>query len=102
MNLVQFLDDYGRITATNMFWYRATAKGGDEPNAFGVPREALLSKVARSEGVFDHAGYTANLTGRVFRALNLANRLRNTDYNMGFRERQLVTTGDKRSPCSYY
>ena len=34
MNLVQFSDDYSRSTATNMFWYRDTAKGGAEMDEF--------------------------------------------------------------------
>ena len=34
MNLVQFSDNYNRSTATNMFWYCDTAKGGADPNEF--------------------------------------------------------------------
>ena len=42
MNLVQFLDDYGKSRATNMLWLCNTAKGGAELNEFGVPGAPLL------------------------------------------------------------
>ena len=67
MNLVRFLDDYGRSTATNMCWYGDTAKRGAELNQFSVPGAALLLETARSEGDLDFAGYTASITGNVFR-----------------------------------
>ena len=42
LNLVQILDDYGKRRATNMLWFRDTAKGGAELNEFGVPGAPLL------------------------------------------------------------
>ena len=67
MNLVRFLDDYGRSTATTMCWYGDTAKRGAELNQFSVPGATLLLETARSEGDLDFAGYTASITGNVFR-----------------------------------
>ena len=93
MNLVQFSDDYGRITATNMLWYRGTAKSDAEPNEFGVPGAALLP----ADTVADDAAVNeANI-----RALYFANTLRNLKHNRAFRSRQEVTIGANRSPWSY-
>ena len=34
LNLVQFSDDYGRSSATNMLWYKDTGIGGASPHEF--------------------------------------------------------------------
>ena len=75
MNLVQFLDDYGRSTATNMLSYRDTAEGGAEPNEFSVPGATLLLATARirSEGALNFAGDSVDITGAKFRALDFPN-----------------------------
>ena len=64
-----FLDDYGRSTATNMLWYRDTAKSGAEPNEFAVPGAALLPSTNVADG--------ASPTGAQIRALDFTNTLRN-------------------------
>ena len=89
MNLAQFLDDYGRSTATNMLWYRDTVTGGADPNEFAAAKTVLPGDY--SSGFTD----VTALSGDNFRSRVEFNNLRNPDYNMGFRERQLITTGDK-------
>ena len=88
LNLVQFSDDYGRSSATNMLWYKDTGTGEASPNEFHATGTA---------GVLT-AGDVANatqLTGTLFRQYFLTAALKNPAYNTGFRARQLITTGDK-------
>ena len=84
LNLVQFSDDYGRSTATNMLWYRDTASGSSSGNEF-APADEIIAAGDVADG--------ANITGASFRThFSIA---RNAQYNSGFRSRQLITTGDK-------
>ena len=84
LNLVQFRDDYGRSTTTNMLWYRDTASGRSSGNEF-----ARADEIIAAGDVADGA----NITGASFRThFSIA---RNAQYNSGFRSRQLITTRDK-------
>ena len=47
MNLVQFSDDYSRSTATNMLWYRDTAKGGAVMDEFAENAVITTRKMPR-------------------------------------------------------
>ena len=67
-----------------MLWYCDTAKGGAEPNEFGVPGAALLPLGTMADG--------ANPTGALIQAIDFANTLRNPKYNMGFCSRQEIMT----------
>ena len=95
MNLVKFSDDYSRSTATNMFWYRDTSMGAADLNEFGAAGVALLPADDPGGGDLAFAGDGDAVTGAKFRALNFANKLKSSSYNMGFRSRQLITTGNK-------
>ena len=95
MNLVQFSDDYSRSTATNMFWYRDTSTGAADLNEFGAAGVALLPADDPGGGDLAFAGDGDAVTGAKFRALNFANKLKSSSCNMGFRNRQLITTGNK-------
>ncbi|XP_065193174.1 uncharacterized protein LOC135824369 [Sycon ciliatum] len=86
LNLVQFSDDYGRSSATNMLWYKDTGTGQASPNEF------------RDSGVLLPVNPITDvtaLTGKNFRDNFQTGALKNPAYNTGFRARQLITTGNK-------
>ena len=86
LNLVQFSDDYGRSSATNMLWYKDTGTGEASPDEF------------RDSGALLAAGDVPNataLTGANFSQHFQTGALKNPAYNTGFRARQLITTGNK-------
>ena len=102
MNLAQYSDDYSRSAATNMFWYRDTCTGAADLNEFGAAGVALLPAADPGGGDLAFAGDDDAATGAKFRALNFANKLRSSTYNLGFRSRQLITTGNKSiSMCTF-
>jgi hypothetical protein len=90
MNLVQFSDDYGRSTATNMLWYRDTGTGTADPDEFVAGVTALPDGT-----VADGAQATGTELRTAFDTYG-----RKPTYNAGFRSRQLITTGDK-DVCMY-
>ena len=94
INLVQYSDDYSRSTANNMFWYRDTSTGAADLDEF-AEGDALLPAGDPGGGDLAFAGDDDAVTGAKFRALRFAKKLKNSSHNMGFRSRQLITTGNK-------
>ena len=86
MNLVLFSDDYSRSSATNMMWYRDTAKGEAKTNEFTKGSELIAVGTV---------GDANALNGGPFRTgLDLF--ARKADYNMGFKIRQTLAAGSKQ------
>lgn len=86
MNLVQFSDDYGRSTATNMLWYKDTSTGAAVSNEFPTAATALPTGTVANN---------AEATGAQLRTALDALITKVPEFNHGFASRKAVTTGDK-------
>ena len=77
-----------------MFWYRDTGTGAADVDEF-AEGDALLPAADPGGGDLAFAGDDDAVTGAKFRALRFAKKFKSSSYNMGFRSRQLNTTGNK-------
>ena len=96
LNLVQFSDDYGRSTATNMLWYRDTGNGSADASKF-IGADTLLP-----DGANDNQG--GNAAGGALKGIQVKNALarigESSTYNLGFASRKAIGTGEK-DVCMY-
>ena len=79
MNLLSYSDDYGRISATNILWYKDTGTAGA---CSGKYRSAVpAAQIADATWVSAHRTTRAEFRAAMGLA---AKNLENPDYNQGF------------------
>ena len=95
MNLLSYRDDYGRSSATNMLWSKATATAGASSGKY----RSAFPAAEIADATWTSGDQTTRAEFRAGMGLAATN-LDNPDYNQGFALRKAVTTGRKNSHFS--